>query len=83
MGFAGKQVRDIKGIPAEYAYQLRVESGGAMFAAPQLLMVLVRPAARDRAVYQAGPGRRTIAMASAADGTNSRTALMIGTSTGM
>src|SRR5205823_404887 len=48
-----ERVGDIDGGSIQQADQLRVEPGGAVLPAPQLLVIRVRPARRDGAVHQA------------------------------
>src|SRR6266545_2856692 len=49
----GKRVRNINRLAVEQTHQLRVEARGAVLTAPQLLVVGVRPAWRNRAIHQA------------------------------
>src|SRR5436853_444444 len=48
----GQRAGNPDGIPVEKRYQLRVEASGLVLLVPQLLVLLVGPAWRQRAVYQ-------------------------------
>jgi hypothetical protein len=55
VGLPGQRAGNPDGTPVEQGYQLRVETGGLVFLVPQLPVLLVGPAGRQRAVYQDNP----------------------------